>query len=152
MTAFSVGTYLGVVSDIHIRCSDGGTYSYADASVAGTTYGGFSGNASSGIRSVAATAGAGAIATFGGSGSDLDCGSGYVITCVNLQAYVYPSNTSQQIISVSVTCAAPSNVTCQGATPAACTPGYILMADTQECSPCQIGTYYNQTQDACLAW
>ena len=152
MTAFSVGTYLGAVSDIHIQCSDGGSYSYAGASVATTTYGAFSANASSGIQSVAATAGSSAITAFGGVGSDLDCGSGNVITGVNLQAYIYADETSQQIISVTASCAAPSDVTCQGTGPAACTPGYILMADTQACSPCQLGTYYNQTQDACLPW
>ena len=152
MTAFSVGTYLGAVSDIQIQCSDGGSYSYSGASVANTTYGGFSGNASSGIQSVAATAGTTAISAFGGAGSDLDCGSGNVITGVNLQAYIYADETTQQIISVTASCAAPSDVTCQNTGPAACTPGYIRMADTQECSPCQTGTYYNSTQDACLAW
>ena len=149
VTAFSVGTYLGALSDIQIQCSDGGSYSYASASVANTTYGGFSGNASSGFQSVAATAGTTAISAFGRAGSDLDCGAGNVII---LQAYVYANESSQQIISVSVTCAAPSDVTCGGAAPAACLPGYILEADTQACSPCQLGTYYNSTQDACLAW
>ena len=98
---------------------------------------------------MAATAGTTAISAFGRAGSDLDCGAGNVII---LQAYVYANESSQQIISVSVTCAAPSDVTCGGAAPAACLPGYILEADTQACSPCQLGTYYNSTQDACLAW
>ena len=152
MTAFSVGTYLSEVSDIQIQCSDGNTYSHASASVANTTYGGFSGNASSGIQSVAATADATAVSAFGSAGTDIDCGTGKVITGVQLQAYIYPNEASQQIISVSASCAAPSDVTCQNTGPAACASGYILMADTQACSPCQLGTYYDSTQDACLAW
>lgn len=102
MTAFQVGYFSGAVSDVHILCSDGGSYNGSDAEVAQLSEASFdawpANISSDGFHSVAATAGVGAVTAFGAVGSDLDCGIDRVITGVQLQSYVYGDNGTQQIM------------------------------------------------------
>lgn len=161
MVAVQVGTNPSVptaVADVRVNCSDGSIISY-DSVVGSPVYAAMPADTAAGFSSLTGIAGASALVQLAGVPASaagfpitMACTAGSVVIGLQLQAVTYSNSTTQQLISLVASCAAPADVTCAGVPVAACTPGWVRGADTGACEACPPGTFQNTTADVCQAW
>eukprot|EP00887_Chlorella_sp_A99_P001268 scaffold14.g1268.t1 len=142
------------IADIRIKCSgDASAYVSGPGPVladgASANYVA-DGSSADGFTKVGVASVAHAVANFDPSGSDLDCGSGYIVG-VQMEAYVDATRSNtQELINIKASCAAKDDVKCTDNQPVDCQPGYVRDANSQQCEPCPAGT--KEVNGECQYW